>query len=488
MRRVLAPLVVAAVAGGATTAATLRWPVLATEPRPPGPVRSSPVVERSLLCPDLSGVPGRTFTRATVAALPGPAGSGTAVMAPLAGRSAVSLPPLGGPGSTAIADTAAAGGPIRVDARGPLAAGVAAEQVTRSDGGPARGLAETRCPAVAPEMWFVGGATTVGSSASLILVNPDNVPATADVTLLTPTGTVFPRSARGIEVRPRSSVRLALESLAPDSAALATHVRVVAGRLAAALFDARRRADLPLGVDYVPLSLAPARTAVVPGLLGGPGPRRVLVAAPGSDDATVQLRVTSSEGSFVPAAFNAVRVPAGTVIQVELAGVLAGRSAAVTLTSDVPVLAGAISGQVDARTGVGEFAWTGASPPLQGPALVPDDRVRAQADSVLVLTAPTTAARVEIVTLGARGPAGRPIAISVPAGTTVDVPLHRLAVPTGSFAVVVTPLPGSGPVYGARVLFELGSRGVLVSALTLARTGALVALPDVIEDPAAGSP
>lgn len=488
MRRVLAPLLVAVLVAGATVAASARWPVLPTQALPPGPVGSALVAERSLVCPDLSGVPGRTFTRATVAALPGPAGSGTAALRPVGTRATVPLPALAGPGSTAIADTAAPGGPIRVDARGPLAAGVAAQQVTRSDGGPARGLAENRCVPVTPDMWFVGGATTAGSSASLLLVNPDDVPAAADVTLLTPAGAVSPRSAQGIEVGPRSSVRVALESLAPDTPALATHVGVVTGRLAAALFDARRRADLPLGVDYVPLSPPPARTAVVPGLLGGPGPRRLLVAAPGPDDATVALRVTSSEGSFVPAAFSAVRVRAGTVVQVELARTLAGHSAAVAVTSDVPVLAGAISGQVDPRTGVGEFAWTGAGSPLRGPALVPDDRVRGPADSVLVLTAPAAAGLVQVTTLGAGRAPSRPITITVPAGTTIDVPLHRLAVPTGSFAVVVTPLPGSGLVFGARALFELGPRGVLVSALTLVRTGATVALRDVVEDPAAGSP
>jgi hypothetical protein len=490
-RRLLAPLVVAALVAGGTTAASRSWPVLPREPRPVMPT-SVPVAERNLVCPDLSGVPGRTVTRVTVAALPGPDGAGVAEMSGLGDGFPAPLPRLAGTaaaaGAVAQTDVAVPSGPARLAARGPLAARVAAEQVTRSDGGPARGLAETRCAAAAAERWFVGGSTGVGAAATLLLVNPDDVPATADVSLLTPGGPVTPRSAQGIEVPARGSVRLALETLAPNAAALATHVVVRAGRLASTVLDSRHRADLPLGVDYLPPAAAAAATVVVPGLPAGPGVRRVYLAAPGTDDATVELRVVSTEGTFVPDALNAIRVPAGTVVPVDLGNVLAGRPASVVATSDVPVLAGGFASAVDPRTGVGEFAWTGATAPLSGSALLPDNRTRDAVDSVLLLSAPGAAATVSVTALpGGAGPVAGPFPVQVPAGHTTVVALHALAIPPGSFALVVTPATDSGPVYAARVLVELGSRGLLLSTLSLERTETTATVPAVVPDPAAGT-
>ncbi len=491
-RRLLAPLVVAAVVAGGTTAAALSWPVLPRVPGPPPPPTAAPVVERGLVCADVAADPGRVTTRASLAALPSPAGmrsAGRAAMTAVRGAATTPLPVLVGAGAVSKAEVARSAGPIRADAYGPLAAGVAAELLARIDAGQGRGLAETRCAVAAPDTWFVGGSTTVGSSASLLLVNPDEVVATADVSLMTAAGPVAPRSARGVEVPARGSVRMALESLAPNVPALATHVAVTAGRLTATMLERRHLASLALGVDYVAPTAAPARAAVVPGLLAGPGARSVLLAVPGPDDASVELRVVTTDGSFVPAALNAVRVRAGTVVPVDLAKVLAGRPAAVVVSSDVPVLAGGFSAQGDAVTHEAEFAWTAATPPLGGAALLPDNRVRGAQRSVLLLTAPEASATVSLTGLSAGPQAGPgPIMIRVPAGRTIAVPLQVLRVPGGEFALVVTPMPGSGPIYGSRQLSEQRGRGVWLSQLTLERTEVTASVPTVVQDPAAGVP
>lgn len=487
-RRLLAPLAVAAVVTGATLASAVSWPVLPSTAPPAAAAPSGPVIERNLVCPDLSGSPGETRTRLTVAALPG-AGRGTAAVSAVQGRFPVPLPTVSTSTGTARLDVASRGGAVLVDAHGPIAAGVAAEQVTRTSGGPGRGLTETRCAPAAPESWFVGGATTVDSFATLRLVNPDPVPATADVSVLTTTGPVDPRSAQGIDVPPAGSVDLALESLAPGSTALATHVSVTSGRLVAAVLDVRHAADLPLGGDYVPASGAgPARVAVVPGLLPGSGYRRVVLATPGPDDATVTLRVVSGDGAFVPTSLNAVRVPAGTVVQVDLAPILRGAAAAVEVTSDVPVVAGAVSGQSDPRTGATDFSWTGAGPALTGSALVPDNRLGGGVDTLLVLSAPGAAAAVTVTAFAAGRRPAAPRRIPVPAGRTVAVSVRTLGLPAGSFALVVRPAVGSGPVYGARELVEPDSGGVLLCELDLERTDADVVVPAVVPDPAAGAP
>lgn len=488
-RRLLAPLLVAVVVAGGFTAAALSWPVLPRVPGAPRPPSSAPVLERSLVCADVAGVPGRVTTRASLAALPGPARAGRAAMTAVRGAAAGPLPVLVGARTVNRADLARPGGPLRAEAQGILAAGAAAELLARFDAGPARGLAETRCAAAAPDGWFVGGSTTVGSSASLLLVNPDDVVATADLSLMTTAGPVAPRSAQGVEVPAHGSVRMALESLAPNMPALATHVAVTAGRLAATVFDSRHLAGLALGVDYVAPTAAPARAAVVPGLVAGSGARSVLLAVPGPDDASVELRVVTTDGSFVPASLNAVRVRAGTVVPVDLAKVLAGRPAAVAVSSDVPVLAGGFSAQGDPVTREAEFAWTAATPPLGGAALVPDNRVRGAQRSVLLLTAPEASATVSLTGLSS-GPqaAPGPVTIRVPAGRTIAVPLQVLRVTGGEFALVVTPVPGSGPVYGSRQLYEQRGRGLWLSQLALERTEATASVPTVVQDPAAGVP
>jgi len=493
-RRILAPLAVAALVAGATTATSMAWPVLPREPARAGRPANAPVIERTLVCPDVSGRAGRVSARVSVAALPDPGRTGRAAATGLRGSFAVPLPVVATAGAAKTVDVTVAGGVARVDAGGPLAAGVAAELVTRTYRGPARGLAETRCPAASPDTWFVGGSTRPGASTSLLLVNPDDVAATANVSLLTANGPVAPRSAQGIEVAARSSLSLALESLAPDVPALATHVVVIEGRLAATVVDRRHRAELPLGVDYVPPVAAPARSAVVPGIAGGPGPRVVSIAVPGAVDATVELRVVSTEGSFVPASLNAVRVRAGAVGQVDLATVLAGQPAAVVVTSDEPVIASGFAAQSNPLTHGTDFAWTGATPSLGGPALIPDNWRQGLrlARGVLLLTAPGAGGTVALTALGS-GPATSPVAagpvtVRVPAGRTIAVPLVPPAFPPGEYGLVVAPAPGSGPVYGSREVYEQWSQGIWLSQFTLERTEATVRVPVVVEDPAAGVP
>lgn len=489
-RRLLPPLVVAALVGGATTAASTSWPVLPMQPAPAPPAAVAPVVERTLGCPNVSGATDRVSARASVAILPQFGGPGRAAMTGLGGSFPVPLPVVTTAGGVKTVDVRVTGGITRVDAGGPLAAGVAAELVTRAYVGPARGLAETRCAAAAPDTWFVGGATTAGTTAALVLVNTEDVAATANLSLLTPAGRVAPRVSQGIEVAPRGSVTVALQSLAPDMPVLATHVAVISGRLAAILIDSRHRAEVPLGVDYVPPTASPAHTAVVPGLFAGAGPRVVSVAVPGPDDATVALRVVTADGAFVPAALDAVRVRAGGVTQVDLATVLAGRPAGVVVSSDVPVVTGGFSGQIDPRTHDSDFAWTAATPPLAGPALLPDNRVPALplARAVLLLTAPDTAATVAIGPAAPGGRAPAPVLVQVPAGRTVAVPLRAYAAPGRDFALVVSPVPGSGPVYGSRQLYEQWSGGLWLSQLTLVQTAATVRVPVVVQDTAAGAP
>jgi hypothetical protein len=76
--------------------------------------------------------------------------------------------------------------------------------------------------------------------------------------------------------------------------------------------------------------------------------------------------------------------------------------------------------------------------------------------------------------------------VTVPAGSirviTVEPPKN-----TTRFGLLVTPLLGSGPVFGVRWLDEQGPRGPLVSALPLRTSPLSVLVPDTVSDPAAGT-
>jgi hypothetical protein len=74
-------------------------------------------------------------------------------------------------------------------------------------------------------------------------------------------------------------------------------------------------------------------------------------------------------------------------------------------------------------------------------------------------------------------------------GSVVAVPAHRsvvqqLSTPSGvrrgsAFAVVITPLPGSGPVYAGRVVTSSGKGGSLQSILPVSSALTVVPLPHV---------
>jgi hypothetical protein len=102
--------------------------------------------------------------------------------------------------------------------------------------------------------------------------------------------------------------------------------------------------------------------------------------------------------------------------------------------------------------------------------------------SSLVLSAPWRGARVRVTEIGSGGGQAAPgSVVAVPARRSV---LQQLKTPSGAhrgsvFALVVTPLPGSGPVYAGRVVIGSGKGGSLQSVLPVFSALTIVPLPDV---------
>ena len=423
--------------GGAT--------VLASEPsRAPVP-QSVPITSASAVCP---GLPADS-TLST-------GGAGSAVVT--GGRLGEALVPLA-PGAVDLPESGEV--PYVVSAQGDGAAGLVVTQATRTTAGAARGLAVLACPAPGTTSWFLGGATTVGATSELLLVNVEDAPALVDLRVWTASGPADPRPGRGLVVPARGRLVVPLDRLAPDRDHLALHVATTRGRTAAAVLTSRRDGRTPLGVDWLPPTAPPAREAVVPGLPAGPGSRSVLVANPGEVDAAVRVELTTNDGRL---AALTVEVPAGASVAVDVSAQLRGTPAAARVVSDGPsVLAGAVVVD-EQRAPVRERSYAAAVPLLDASALTLPAGVPGMQ---LLLTALDADAVVEVA--GER--------VDVPGATTVAVPVEA-----SQAGVRVL----SGQVHAGWWARERGRAGLLTSGLPLRAPARTALRPVVVLDPGAG--
>jgi len=418
-----------------------------------------------------------------------------------------------GPMATRLGGTALAGaGDVRVlaragDPRGPLrlaptgssaGGGVAAErlaavQVTLARTGDLRGLAAGQCGAATADAWLVGGATTPGRRARLLLANPTPAPSVVDVRLAGPKGPVDVPSGRGLVVAPGRVRALLLDAAAPGLGQLAVHVVARSGRVTALLHDSWLRGAVPAGTDDVLPSAAPSRHVVVPGIVVLPGgAARLRIAATGSADAVVRYHLLGAAGDVQPPGPGVLTVPAGGVADVSLRWVRPGAYAAV-LDADAPVAAAAsmtVTGPPlgPLRTVAADLAWTSGTQPLKGEvaAVVPrpvDSRhsvvTDAPAGARLLLTGGSRAASVVLREADTAGRPVRTLTVAVPPGRTVGVTL------TPATAAYLLRVPARSPVHAALVVTVPDPAGLLLTALPLhpAVLAARVA-PPAVADPA----
>ena len=488
----VALVAVALLAGGGVAAARATVPA-AAPPAPPGPARAAT----------------HAAVRAAVAVCPDPVGTSTATTQVVA-TSAAALDQGGGSGSLVLSDLAAASAagrvrgraeqrghgvgvgvkqtlpPLVASAAGALAPGLAATQTTRADAGDLRGLSSVACAAPATTSWFVGSGAAVGRRGRLYLTNPGTAPARVDVRLWGSSGPVTAPAGDGVTVAPGARRELALDALAPGVADLAVRVLAREGRVAAALRDTQVDGLDALGADWVPLAAPPARHVVVPGVSGGDGTRVLHLVVPGSADAIVKLSLVTPDGTFAPEGKDVLEARAGAVTDVDLGAALQGDSAAVVLDSDTPVTASLIARRRQQGSALADFSWTAATAPVGDAAVLPDAVTAASRYADLVLSAPGRAATVRLspVTAFARRLPAR--TVTVPAGTTLRVPLAALT-DAPSYAVVLEPLAGSGPVHAACSVSVLTTGGPLITVEPLAPVTRTVAVPSVRADLTTGS-
>jgi len=365
------------------------------------------------------------------------------------------------PGANRSAVAVARPGGVMVQAAGSMAQGLEAEQT-------ADGVATARCGSPGTDFWFAVPGQQSAGTIELNLMNVDDQASSVDVDVFTDTGPLHTGADTGITVPAHGLVVQPLSGLVHGSRAIALHVRTSVGRVVAALRESSQRNGTG---EWLPPAQPPAQRLVVPGMPGAKGTRVLYLANPGAGDAQVKVSVVSPGGTYQPTGGDAIDVPAGSANRVDLSS-LSGVTGAVVLTSSVPVTAAVT---LPAGPAGAPGAMTATAPALQEQGVLADVGQRAYT-TTLVLSAPRGAARVRLtmgvtgLTAGGGSGAARLISVRARHSVTVKIAAARGSHGGSGFAAVLTPLPGSGPVYAGTALARK-SGGVLgimpvASALT----------------------
>lgn len=492
------PLAVAAVLlAGAAAIAMAKHPLTLTAgtTAAPPPAAAVSAVVRACPAPGLAGAPGTRVAFISGLGASGVAtGTGQAVISPIgaAGKPLVTLgkpgtltvtpvksPPLPqhaaapspAPSGQAVATVPVQGG-VLIQASGSLAQGLEAEQVASS------GNATTRCDSPGTDFWFVGpGRFSVGH-IQLYLMNPGSQPADVNVEAFTDAGPLQGSTDTGVAVAPHAMVTQTLDPMLKGSRVVALHIRTSVGQVTAALHDTTGRKGHG---GWLPAAQAPATQVVLPGMPATAGARQLYVAVPGTQDAHIALSAITSRGTYQPTGASGLDIPGGSAVAVSLPS-LAGVSGALRVTANVPVTAAAtLSGGQAGTPGV----FTAAYAPIQGQGVVAQSLSDRRRMAELVLTAPAGAVSARVVEIGAGGQPQPGTVVKIAAKHSQVVQLNRPSgTPRGvAFAVVITPLPGSGPLYAGRVLIGSGKGGTLQSIVPVPCAPATVPLPTVRDAP-----
>jgi Family of unknown function (DUF5719) len=358
-------------------------------------------------------------------------------------------------------------GGVMIQASGAMARGLEAEQTA------AGGLATASCQGPGTSFWFVGPGQKSVADIQLYLMNPESQAADATVQILTDSGPALGSTDAGIGVPAHGLVVQSLAKLLHGSRVVALNVTTSVGQVVASVLEAAK-AGQPGA--WLPPAQAPSTSQVLPGLPGAPGPRQLYIAVPGGDNALVKVTAVTSRGSYQPTGGNGINLPGGSAVSVPLPS-LGGIAAAVQISSNVPVTASmSVAGGAAGAPG----AFTAASGPVLEQGVIAGNPGGPGSSSVLVLSAPQGAVDVRVAELStATAPAvAAPRVVHLAAGHSAVIPLAppRAFGRSFPFAVVVTPLAGSGPVYAGRVT---SAGGVVRSILPVPSSLSSIPLPAV---------
>ena len=304
-------------------------------------------------------------------------GDGAAKSATYAGRSI--------PTDTATSMSTAEGGILTLAPADGRVANAVGAVTTLTKNGDLRGLTAAPCTQPSAMSWIVGGSIAAGSSAELRLVNPGVTPATAKVTLYGSIGRLSLPSNGEITVPAGGSSSLALETKGSQDPRIAVSVEADGGSVVPTLVTESLDGETPAGTDVITPGAAPATDLVIPGVeITEPAAQgevpdaktgadssdtpAVRIVNPGADPATVSVTMLGKDGARPLSGAQSVTIDAGSVFDIQLAGVPAG-TYGVQVTSNTPVGAAArmvrSGGEYPARSKalVHDQAWAQAALP-----------------------------------------------------------------------------------------------------------------------------
>ena len=479
VNRVAAPLAVLVAVGAVYGLTTLRHTVTLGDGRPQLPPAAVAATSAVSGCPSLGG---QAAGDVALIAAPATAGPGQAQLVQLAGGR--QLPSVSQPGQLALAPVRASSaarhkpavsgpqiqtvtvpGGVVVQASGSMARGLEVEQVS------ATGVPAGRCASPGTDFWFVGPGQHTDARIDLHLLNAGGQSAEVNVEASTDAGPVQGSTDTGITVPPRSMVVQSLATVLHGSRVVALHVRTSVGQVVAAVDEVTSTGG---NGGWLPIAQSPAGRVVLPGLPATAGTRQVFVAVPGTRDAHLELTAVTARGSYQPTGGTGLDIPGGAAVSIDLPS-LSGVPAALKLTSNVPITASAmVTGGSSGAPG----AFTAAVLPLQQQGVVAYNRAGGGTDSQLVLSAPGAAARARLTEIGGTG---KTQIVQVAAGHSLVEVLGKGGGSgrASAFAVVITPLAGSGPLYVGRVVIRSGTGGRIQDMLPVASVLTKVPLPQV---------
>ena len=272
-------------------------------------------------------------------------GDGAAKSATYAGRSI--------PTDTATSMSTAEGGILTLTPADGRVANAVGSVTTLTKSGDLRGLTAAPCTQPSAMSWIVGGSIAAGSSAELRLVNPGVTPATAKVTLYGSIGRLSLPSNGEITVPAGGSSSLALETKGSQDPRIAVSVEADGGSVVPTLVTESLDGETPAGTDVITPGAAPATDLVIPGVeITEPAAQgevpdaktgadssdtpAVRIVNPGAAPATVSVTMLGKDGARPLSGAQSVTIDAGSVFDIQLAGVPAG-TYGVQVTSNTPV-------------------------------------------------------------------------------------------------------------------------------------------------------
>jgi hypothetical protein len=388
-----------------------------------------------------------------------------------------------GPGALSLLTVPAGAG---VSKKGPsvpqgwsVVASGAMAQAMEAEVAQSSGLADVRCGEAGSDIWFLGpGQQNGAAEIQLDLMNIDSLAASVDVRVTTDAGQAQAGNYTGITVPPHQTLTESLSSLASGSSVVAIEVHTSIGRVAADVSEGSSHGG---ATSWLPSAAAPSTQLVIPGVPASGSAAGLFLVVPGTSNAKINVLAITPQGHYRPFGTQSVDLPGQSASDVALTP-LGGTAAALEITSNVPVTAAVLV------PGSGAGAFTAATTPISEQAIVAGNTTGSGLAASVVLSAPAGAARVRLTEIaqassGGRSPGGTSATasqvVSVRAGHTLvaSVTAPRGAKRGSAFAVVITPLAGSGPLYAARV--ETQGQNAVVSIIPAVSALTTISLPPV---------